>query len=87
LHPVVDACGAWNHFETDAATSRMATGGAESVTPFALACDLLVDWKRPSCYDMLAPFIQSLSEYGFVLKNFWNNANQHVVPNPFGMVK
>ncbi|HWN48591.1 MAG TPA: hypothetical protein VNO18_01940 [Xanthobacteraceae bacterium] len=29
---------------------------------------------------MLAPFIQKLSEYGFVLQSFWNNANQHVVP-------
>jgi len=34
---------------------------------------------------MLAPFIQNLPEYGFVLQNFWNNANQHVVQDPFGM--
>ena len=26
-------------------------------------------------------------EYGFVIQNFWNNANQHVVPDPFGVVK
>lgn len=24
---------------------------------------------------MLAPFIDNLSEYGFVLQNFWNNAD------------
>ena len=57
------------------------------VTTFALACELQADWKRPVANDMLAPFNQNLSEYGFVLQNFWNNANQHVVPDPFGMVK
>jgi hypothetical protein len=57
------------------------------VTTFALACELQADWKSPTANDMLAPFIQNLSEYGFVLENFWNNANQHVVPDPFGMVK
>jgi hypothetical protein len=35
----------------------------------------------------LAPFNHNLSEYGFVLQNFSNNANQHAVPDPFGMVK
>jgi len=38
-------------------------------------------------YGSLAPFNHNLSEYGFVLQNFWNNANQHVVPDPFGMVR
>jgi hypothetical protein len=35
----------------------------------------------------LAPFNHNLSECGFVLQNFWNKANQHVVPDPFGMVR
>lgn len=87
VFPVVDACGAWNHYEAEAAMSRMAHAGAELVTTFALACELQADWKLPTANDMLAPFIQNLSEYGFVLQNFWNNANQHVVPDPFGMVK
>jgi len=87
VFPVVDACGAWNHYEAEAAMSRMARAGAEIVTTFALACELQADWKLPSANDMLAPFIQNLPEYGFVLQNFWNNANQHVVPDPFGMVK
>ncbi len=87
VFPVVDACGAWNHYEAEAAMSRMARAGAELVTTFALACELQADWKLPSANDMLAPFIQNLPEYGFVLQNFWNNANQHVVPDPFGMVK
>jgi len=87
VFPVVDACGAWNHYEAEAAMSRMARAGAELVTTFALACELQADWKLPTANDMLAPFIHNLSEYGFVLKNFWNNANQHVVPDPFGMVK
>jgi nicotinamidase-related amidase len=87
VFPVVDACGAWNRYETEAAMSRMSNAGAELVTTFALACELQADWKRPSANDMLAPFNQNLSEYGFVLQNFWNNANQHVVPDPFGMVK
>jgi hypothetical protein len=57
------------------------------MTTFALACELQADWKLPSANDMLAPFIQNLPEYAFVVQNFWNNANQHVVPDPFGMVK
>jgi nicotinamidase-related amidase len=87
VFPVVDACGAWNAYEAQAAMSRMANAGAELVSTFALACELQADWKLPSANDMLGPFIQNLSEYGFVLQNFWNNANQHVVPDPFGMVK
>lgn len=87
VFPVVDACGAWNKYEADAAMSRMANAGAELVTTFALACELQEDWKRESANAMLAPFIDHLPEYGFVLQNFWNNANGHVVADPFGMVK
>jgi nicotinamidase-related amidase len=87
IFPVVDACGAWNRYEAEAAMLRMSRAGAELVTTFALACELQADWKLPSANDMLAPFIQNLPEYGFVLQNFWNNANQHIVPDPFGMVK
>jgi nicotinamidase-related amidase len=87
VFPVVDACGAWNHYEAEAAMSRMSNAGAELVSTFALACELQADWKNPTANDMLAPFNQNLSEYGFVLQNFWNNANQHAVPDPFGMVK
>jgi nicotinamidase-related amidase len=87
VFPVIDACGAWNDYEAQAAMSRMSNAGAELVTTFALACELQADWKLPTANDMLAPFIENLSEYGFVLQNFWNNANQHVVTDPFGVVK
>lgn len=87
VYPVVDACGAWSRYEADAAMSRMSNAGAELVTTFALACELQADWKLPSANAMLDPFNQNLSEYGFVLQNFWNNANGHVIPDPFGMVK
>jgi nicotinamidase-related amidase len=87
VFPVVDACGAWSRYEAEAAMSRMARAGAELVTAFALACELQADWKLPSANDMLAPFNQNLSEYGFVLQNFWNNAGQRVVADPFGVVK
>jgi nicotinamidase-related amidase len=87
VYPVVDACGAWNRYEADAAMSRMAHAGAELVSAFAFACELQADWKLPTSNAMLEPFIHNLPEYGFVLQNFWNNANQHVVPDPFGMVK
>lgn len=87
VFPVVDACGAWNRYEAQASIARMERGGAEPVTTFALACELQADWKLPTANDMLAPFIQNLPEYGFVLQNFWNNANQHTVPDPFQMVK
>jgi nicotinamidase-related amidase len=87
VFPVVDACGAWNRWETEAAMHRMANAGAELVTTFALACELQADWKLPTANAMLEPFYENLSEYGFVTQNFWNNANQHAVPDPFGMVK
>jgi hypothetical protein len=84
---VVDACGAWNHHEAEAAMSRMSRADAELVTTSALACELQTDWKLPTANDMLEPFIKNLPEYGFVLQNFWNNANQKVVKDPFDMVK
>ena len=87
VFPVVDACGAWNRYEAEAAMSRMSRAGAEVVTTFALACELQADWKLPTADAMLEPFIHNLSEYGFVLQNFWNNANQRIVPDPFGVVK
>lgn len=87
VYPVVDACGAWNRYEADAAMARMAVAGAELVTTFALACELQADWKLASANAMLEPFNQNLSEYGFVLQNFWNNVGGHTVPDPFGMVR
>jgi nicotinamidase-related amidase len=86
VFPVIDACGAWNKYEVDAALARMVQAGAEPVTTFALACELQEDWKHESANAMLEPFNQNLSEYGFVTQNFWNNVGGHVVPDPFGMV-
>lgn len=85
VFPVIDACGAWNKYEADAAMSRMARAGAELVTVFALACELQEDWKKPSSNDMLAPFIEQLPEYSFVLQNFWNNVGEPKVTDPFNM--
>jgi nicotinamidase-related amidase len=87
VFPVIDACGGWNRYEVEAAMLRMANAGAEPVTTFAFACELQADWKLPSGNDMFAPFVENLPEYGFLVQNFWNNANQHVVADPFGMVK
>ena len=83
VFPVVDACGAWNRYEADAAISRMANAGAELVTTFALACELQADWKLPTAGAMLEPFKENLPEYGFVLENFWNKANGDGAPDPF----
>lgn len=87
VFPVVDACGAWNHYEAAAAMARMSAAGAELVTTFALGCELQADWKLPTAPDMLAPFLENLPEYGLAVQNFWNNANQHAVPDPFGVVR
>ena len=62
VFPAVDACGAWNHYEAEAAMSRMARAGAELVTTFALVCELQADWKLPTANDMLAPFVHNLSK-------------------------
>jgi Isochorismatase family len=59
VHPVVDACGAWNRYGAEAAMSRMANAGAELATTFALSCELQADWKLPSANAMLEPFIKN----------------------------
>ena len=89
VFPVVDACGAWNKYEADAAILRMSHAGAEPVTTFALACELQADWKLPTADAMFDPFKQNLPEYGFVIQNFWTNANpaNRAVPDPFGVIK
>lgn len=86
VFPVIDSCGAWNQLEYDASISRMTNAGAELVTTFSLACELQEDWKKPSANSMFAPFVDYLSEYGYVIGNYWNNANQHTVKDPFGTV-
>ncbi|NEB95018.1 isochorismatase family protein [Streptomyces bauhiniae] len=85
--PVVDACGAWNQYEAQAAMTRMANAGAELVTTFALGCELQADWKLPTAEAMFAPFLNDLPEYGYLIQNFWNNADGHRVEDPFGQVK
>lgn len=87
VFPVVDASGAWSDYEADAAMARMSAAGAELESVFALGAELQADWKLPSGNDMFPPFINGLPEYGWVVQNFWNNANKHSVPDPFGMVK
>lgn len=83
VYPVIDAAGAWNRYEADAAIARMVQAGAQPVSTFALACELQADWKKPWANAMLEPFKENLSEYGYVLQNFWDNYGQKVVPDPF----
>jgi nicotinamidase-related amidase len=89
VHPVVDASGAWSKYEADAAMQRMTAAGAQLNSVFALGAELQADWKRPSGMKMLDPFINGLPEYGWVLQNFWNNADssKRPVKDPFGLVK
>lgn len=62
----------------------MVQAGAQPVSTFALACELVEDWKKPWSSAMLEPFNQNLSEYGYVLQNFWNNyGGEKVVADPF----
>lgn len=85
--PVVDASGAWSRYEAETAMARMSAAGAELHSVFALGAELQADWKNDSATAMLDPFVQNLPEYGFVLQNFWNNANQKAVADPFDLVK
>lgn len=87
VYPVIDACGGWNKYEIDAASSRMAMAGAELCTTFSLACELQADWKLPTAQAMFAPFVESLPEYGYLVTNFWNKVAGQGVPDPFGMAK
>ena len=83
VYPVIDACGAWSRYETDAAVLRMANAGAEPVTVFPLACELQADWKNPTANDMFTPFIENLPEYSFVIQLFNSAANGTGVKDPF----
>jgi nicotinamidase-related amidase len=89
VHPVVDASGAWSQYEAQAAMQRMTAAGAQLNSVFALGAELQADWKRPSGTKMLDPFINGLPEYGWLVQNFWNNADsaKRAVPDPFGLVK
>ena len=87
VYPVVDASGAWNRYEAEAAMARMSKAGADLHTVFALGAELQADWKLESGMAMLDPFVQNLPEYGLVQQGFWNNANKRTVSDPFGMVK
>ncbi|MDO6387732.1 isochorismatase family protein [Uliginosibacterium sp. 31-12] len=89
VYPVVDASGAWSRYEAEAAMQRMTAAGAELESVFALGAELQADWKNPSANDMLPPFINGLPEYGWVLQNYWNNADpaKRPVQDPFGIVK
>lgn len=83
VYPVIDACGAWSRYETDAAVLRMANAGAEPVTVFPLACELQADWKNPTANDMFTPFIENLPEYSFVIQLFNGVASGTSVKDPF----
>lgn len=83
VFPVIDACGAWNELKYQAAISRMSVAGAELVSTFSLAAELQEDWKKPTADAMLEPFEKNLSEYGFVIENYWNNAKHPTVDDPF----
>lgn len=83
VYPVIDACGAWSRYETNAAVLRMANAGAEPVTVFPLACELQADWKNPTANDMFTPFIENLAEYSFVIQLFNGVANGTSVKDPF----
>jgi nicotinamidase-related amidase len=85
VFPVVDACGGWNRYESEAAMSRMANAGAELVSTFALGCELQADWKLPGSDKMFAPFKSNLPEYGLMIENFWSNVGTPVISDPFGM--
>ncbi|PAS96251.1 MAG: isochorismatase [Candidatus Dactylopiibacterium carminicum] len=89
VHPVVDASGAWSKYEADAAMQRMTSAGAQLNTVFALGAELQADWKNSTADAMLPPFINGLPEYGWVLQNFWNNADatKRPVKDPFRLVK
>ncbi|SBP89716.1 hypothetical protein THIARS_80240 [Thiomonas delicata] len=74
-YPVVNASGAWSHYEAEAAMARMTRSGAQLVTVFAFGCELQADWKESSADPMFESFIDNLPEDGFVVQGFWDNAN------------
>ncbi|MEM0913552.1 MAG: hydrolase [Planctomycetota bacterium] len=66
VYVVVDASGTMNQQVQDAAIMRMAMAGAEITNWFAVACELLSDWRNPSGYDSFVLFSKYLPAYGEV---------------------
>lgn len=89
VHPVVDASGAWSKYEAEAAMQRMGSAGAQLNTVYALGAEMQADWKLPSGNEMLEPFINGLPEYGWIVQQFWDNADstKRPVNDPFGLIK
>ncbi|MFC7520269.1 hypothetical protein ACFQS6_08870 [Xanthomonas populi] len=88
VHPVADASGAWSRYEAEAAMQRMTVAGAQLNTTSALGAALQADWELPSGNNLLRPFTNGLPKYGWMVQQFWDNADptKRPVPDAFGLV-
>jgi len=69
VYVVVDASGSMNPDVQDAALVRMASAGATIGTWFAIACELLSDWRRPTGPGSAQLFIEHMPSYAEVFNS------------------
>ena len=87
VHPVVDACGAWNRYEAKPPCRAWPPPGPSSPPPSRSPAN-----SRPigSCRRRTrcsSPSSATSPSTAFLIQHFWDNANGRTVPDPFGMVK
>lgn len=78
---------ACNDCEAQTAMLRMSRAGAELVRTFTLGCEFQADGWFPTADALFDPFREALPGLGLGMQRFWNNANQWVVPDPFGGIR
>ena len=66
VYVVVDASGSMNGAVQDAALVRMADAGATIGTWFALSCELLYDWRKPTGAGTAQLFVEHMPAYAEV---------------------
>jgi nicotinamidase-related amidase len=66
VYVVVDASGSMNAAVQDAALLRMADAGATIGTWFALSCELLYDWRKPTGAGTAQLFVEHMPAYAEV---------------------
>lgn len=64
-----DASGAYSRRIADDANNRMRVAGVHVVSMFAIACDLMRDWRNtPGALELLPFFDQYMSGYGYLAR-------------------
>jgi len=77
VYAVIDASGAPNKYMTDLAITRMSNKGVEIMTWFAVACELMGDWRNDGSDEFATILGEGLPWYGdlFQSYNSWTSGS------------